>query len=42
MFESLTKGGGDWNQFLYLTAGIQIAAGVFCALLNPNRPAIRE
>jgi hypothetical protein len=40
MFKKLAESGGDWNQFLWLVAIIQLAAAVSCFLLNPDKPAI--
>ena len=40
MFEGLATG-GDWNSFLYLIAGIELAAAFFCFVLNPNKPAVK-
>jgi len=40
MFKKLAESGGDWNQFLWLVAIIQMAAAISCFLLNPDKPAI--
>jgi MFS family permease len=42
MFKKLTENGGDWNQFLYLIAFIQLAGAACCYLLNPDKPAIGD
>ena len=41
MFETF-KQESDWNTFLYLIAGIEVAAALTCLVLNPNKPAIRS
>ncbi len=41
MFQGLDQGRGDWNSFLLLIAGIQMAAALSCLVLNPNKPAVR-
>jgi MFS family permease len=42
MFKKLAENGGDWNQFLYLIAFIQLAGAACCYLLNPDKPAIGD
>ncbi|MFM7317685.1 MAG: MFS transporter, partial [bacterium] len=40
MFKKLAESGGNWNQFLWLVAIVQLAAAISCFVLNPDKPAI--
>ncbi|MBY0396736.1 MAG: MFS transporter, partial [Thermoleophilia bacterium] len=40
LIDGLTKNGGDWNQILYLFAGIYAAGALAWLALDPNRPAV--
>jgi MFS family permease len=40
LFQALEGSGGDWSPFLFLIAGVLLAASLCCLALNPNRPAV--
>ncbi len=42
LLDHINKTAGDWNQVLYLLAGIYLAGGVCWLLLNPNRSAVER